>query len=149
MLEPKRAALWDMTLSPRDIESIGLKRRSITVEHNIVFNQDDVNTCDNNAIIYGEVQSEGEKNKVIQTSQLNARDIEASENKEPSDQPTLANNQNLTQAQSHLILSHSHQLMSFNPNPIQIQIHKKKTSSMAMVKGRDLKRAITKPSMKA
>ena len=65
------------------------EKRSITVECNIVLNQDDINTCDNNAIIYGKIQSEGEKNKVIQTSQHNARDIEAPENKEPSDQPTL------------------------------------------------------------
>ena len=31
------------------------EKRSITVERNIIFNQDDINTCDNNAIIYGKV----------------------------------------------------------------------------------------------
>ena len=65
------------------------EKRLITIECNIIFNQDDINTCDNTAIIYGKVQSEGEKIKVIQTSQHNARDVEAPENKNPSDQQTL------------------------------------------------------------
>ena len=73
-----------------DSESKGYRiywpeKRSLTFECNVVFDQDDVNTCDNNAIIYGKVQSEGEKNMVIQTCQHNARDVEAPENKEPSD----------------------------------------------------------------
>ena len=41
-------------------------KRSITIERNVVFNQDDVQNSDETTIIPGDVQSEGEKDKVIQ-----------------------------------------------------------------------------------
>ena len=64
------------------------RKCSITVERNVIFNQDDTNTHDDTAIIYGEVLSEGEKEKVIQNSQNSVKDIENPENKEPEDQQT-------------------------------------------------------------
>ena len=42
------------------------KKRSVTVERNIVFNPEDANSAEDIAIIYGEAQSEGEKQKIIQ-----------------------------------------------------------------------------------
>lgn len=44
------------------------KKRSVSVERNVVFNPEDVDSSDKIAIIPGEAQSEGEKNKVIQAS---------------------------------------------------------------------------------
>ena len=61
-------------------------KRAIMVKQNIVFNHNNVNILDNTAIIHGKVQSEGEKEKVIQSSQNNAGDIEKPENQEPEDQ---------------------------------------------------------------
>jgi Reverse transcriptase (RNA-dependent DNA polymerase) len=64
------------------------EKRSVTVEQNIVFNQDDARTSDDTAIIYGEAQSEGEKDKVIQALQNNNKDLEKPKDKEPEDQQT-------------------------------------------------------------
>ena len=61
-------------------------KRSITVKWNVVFNHDNVNVSDDTAIIHGKVQSEREKEKVIQSSQNDARDVEKPENQEPEDQ---------------------------------------------------------------
>ena len=74
-----------------DSESKGYKiywpgKRSITVEKNIVFNQDDVHTSKETAIIYGETQSEGEINKTIQAPQNNVNEVKKPENEEPNDQ---------------------------------------------------------------
>ena len=49
-----------------DSESKGYRiywpeKRSITVERNVVFNQADINSSDDPAIIYGEAESEGEE----------------------------------------------------------------------------------------
>ena len=41
------------------------KKRSVTVERNVVFNPEDVDSSDEIAVIPGEAQSEGEINKVI------------------------------------------------------------------------------------
>ena len=60
-------------------------KRWITVKRNIVFNQDNIHTSKETAIIYGETQSEGEINKIIQASQNNVK-VEKPENKEPNDQ---------------------------------------------------------------
>jgi hypothetical protein len=54
-----------------DSESKGYRiywpeKRSVTVEWNVIFNQDNAHTSDDTAIIYGEAQSEEEKDKVIQ-----------------------------------------------------------------------------------
>ena len=59
---------------------------SITIERNIVFNQDDATTHNNTAIIYGKVLSEGEKEKVIQNPQNNATNIEQLANEDSEDQ---------------------------------------------------------------
>ena len=39
---------------------------SVTVEHDVIFNQEDVLTKNNHVVIPGDVLSEGEKDKVIQ-----------------------------------------------------------------------------------
>ena len=62
------------------------EKRTISVERNVVFNQDDANSHDDTAIIYGEVLSEGEKEKVIQHPQNNAQNVVQPENKEPDNQ---------------------------------------------------------------
>ena len=59
------------------------EKKSITVEHNIIFNQDNIHSSEETTIIYGEAQPEGESDKVIQAPQNNA---EESENKETDDQ---------------------------------------------------------------
>ena len=53
-----------------DSKSKGFKiywpeKRSMTVEHNIVFNQEDENASNKIAIIHGVTQSEGENEKII------------------------------------------------------------------------------------
>ena len=73
-----------------DSESKGYRiywpgKRLITVERNVVFNQNDVQTSDDTAIIHGEMQSEGERDKVIQPPQNN---VENPENEEPNEQNT-------------------------------------------------------------
>ena len=50
-------------------------KRSITVERNVVFNQDNVHTSEETAITHGETQSEGEINKVIQAPQNNVKEL--------------------------------------------------------------------------
>src|ERR1700678_1727278 len=73
-----------------DSESKGYRiywpeKRSISVERNVVFNQDDTNTHEEIAIIYGEAQSEEEKSKVIQAPQNDVKHDEEPENTEPGD----------------------------------------------------------------
>jgi hypothetical protein len=53
---------------------------SITIEWNIVFNQDDSSISDKTTIIHGETLSEGENEKIIQASQNNAKDVKKPEN---------------------------------------------------------------------
>jgi hypothetical protein len=64
-------------------------KRWVTVEWNVIFNQDDACTSDDTAIIYGKAQSEGEKDKVIQVLQNNDEDLEKPKDEEPEDQQTL------------------------------------------------------------
>ena len=71
-----------------DSESKGYRiywpdKRSITVKQNIVFNHNNVNIPDDTAIIHGKVQSEREKEKVIQSSQNDAGDVKKPENQDP------------------------------------------------------------------
>ena len=63
-------------------------KRTISVEQNVVFNNDNICISDNTAIIHSEAQSEGEKEKVIQASPNNANDINKPENEESEDQQT-------------------------------------------------------------
>ena len=68
-----------------DSESKGYRiywpeKRSISVERNVVFNREDVHTPDDSAIIHGVVQSEGEKEKVIQSPINNAENVKEPEN---------------------------------------------------------------------
>jgi hypothetical protein len=56
-----------------DSESNGYRiywpeKSSISIEKNIVFNQEDTNSSEDVAIIHGKTQSEEEKNKIIYTS---------------------------------------------------------------------------------
>jgi hypothetical protein len=76
-----------------DAESKGYRiywpeKRSITVERNVVFNQNDVLKPEETTIIPGEAQSEGEINKIIQAPQNDAKDPEGPIEKEPDDQQT-------------------------------------------------------------
>lgn len=61
------------------------EKKSISVEHNIVFNQEDTDTSDDTTIISGEAQSEGEKEKIIQAPQNETTNVEP-ENRQPEDQ---------------------------------------------------------------
>ena len=62
------------------------EKRSITVECNVVFNQDDTNVSDQIAIIHGRTQSEGENNKIIQAPLNNNESLKNPENKKSADQ---------------------------------------------------------------
>jgi hypothetical protein len=62
------------------------EKRSITVERNVVFNQDNANASDKLAIINGVAQSEGKNKKIIQAPQNNDKSLEDPENKKPADQ---------------------------------------------------------------
>jgi hypothetical protein len=71
------------------------KKRSVTVERNVVFNPEDVDSSDEIAVIPGEAQSEGEINKVIQASPKTTKVVEEDEEvpeKEPSDHPSTQDN---------------------------------------------------------
>jgi hypothetical protein len=79
-----------------DSESKGYKiywpdKRSISVERNIVFNNDDVQLADDTTIIHAKVQSEGERDKVIQASKNNAKNTEEPKDDNPEDQQTQEN----------------------------------------------------------
>ena len=79
-----------------DSESKGYRiywpgKRSVTVEHNVVFNEDDVRTGDSTISISGGIQSEGEKEseKVIQYPENKAETEQENDDqpvKEPSDE---------------------------------------------------------------
>lgn len=56
-------------------------KHSITVDQNVIFNQEDTNTHNNTAIIH--VLCEGENKKVIQNLQNNVKDVKNPENKKP------------------------------------------------------------------
>ena len=62
-----------------------LEKKSITVERNIIFNQGDTNAS-KIAIIHGEMQSEGEKAKIIQAPQNNVKDQPETETQKSGDQ---------------------------------------------------------------
>jgi hypothetical protein len=64
-------------------------KRSITVERNVVFNKDDVQTSDETAIVHGVVQYEGEKDKIIQHPENNAIDIDKPKEQILGDQQTI------------------------------------------------------------
>ena len=79
-----------MTQNPRDICRIYWpEKRSITVEHNVVFNQDNANASDEIAVIHGMAQSEGENKKIIQAMQNNNESLEDPENEKHADQQHL------------------------------------------------------------
>ena len=61
---------------------------SITIKHNVVFNQNDVQTSEETAVIHSKTQSEGEKDKIIQASQNNFKNTETPNNKEYDPQHT-------------------------------------------------------------
>ena len=63
-----------------------LEKRSITVERNMIFNQDNVCTSEGIAIVYGETQFEGEINKVIQANQNNVKEVKEHVNDETNHQ---------------------------------------------------------------
>ena len=68
-----------------DSESKGYRiywpgKRSITVERNVVFNQDDVHNAENITITSGDALAEGEKDKVIQNPESNVKSVENPEN---------------------------------------------------------------------
>jgi hypothetical protein len=123
------------------------EKRSVTVERNVIFNQDDAHTSDDTAIIYGEAQSEGEKDKVIQALQNNNEDLEKSKDEEPKDQQTSEEELQPHQVRRTLILFRFHQLMNHNPNSTQNNqtiIHPR-VNNMVMDIERSTKRVTTKP----
>ena len=68
-----------------DIESKGYQiywptKRSITVERNVVFNQNNVHTTENLTIIPGDALAEGKRDKNIQSIIQNPKNIEDPEN---------------------------------------------------------------------
>ena len=62
------------------------EKRLITVERNIVFNQDNANVSDEIAITHGRTQSEGEDDKIIQPPPNKDESLENPENKKSADQ---------------------------------------------------------------
>ena len=122
------------------------KKRSITVERNIVFNQADINSSDNLAIIYGEAESKGEKEKIIQSLQNNAEDVNKLENEDSESQEQQWN---LTKAQKPQTPFNSPLPMTFNLN-LNPKLNHTTTSSlqlnsMVMVTEINLRKAHMKP----
>ena len=62
------------------------RKRSVTVKCNVVFNQDNIHTSEESAIIYDKAWSEGEKAKIIQATPNNNEDVEKPENEDITDQ---------------------------------------------------------------
>jgi Reverse transcriptase (RNA-dependent DNA polymerase) len=86
-----------------DSESKGYRiywpeKRSVTIERNVVFNQDDRTTHEDTAIIYGKVLSEGKKEKVIHNPQNNVKNIEKPENDDSKTQQTQEKDSELHQS---------------------------------------------------
>jgi hypothetical protein len=92
------------------------EKRLITVEQNVVFNQDNVNTYNKTAIIYGKVQSEEKKEKVIQTLQNNADNVKTPEDKELDNQSTQQNS-----TKPHLSPKQSNSIPFLSSNKPQFQ----------------------------
>ena len=61
-------------------------KRSVTVECNVVFNQNDIHTSDESTITLDKAQSEGEKAKVIQATPINNKDVNKPKNEDIIDQ---------------------------------------------------------------
>jgi hypothetical protein len=83
-----------------DSESKGYRiywpgKRSVTVERNVVFNQNDVRTPDEHAIIPGDALAEGEKDKIIQHPSDNVENAiktaDKAENDDKPDTQTISN----------------------------------------------------------
>jgi hypothetical protein len=94
------------------------EKRSVTIKQNVVFNQNDSHVSDDMAIIYGEAQSEGEKDKVILASQI----IMISRNLKKRNQTISQQwkmNYNLQKSLSLLILSLFWHSISNQTNQIQ------------------------------
>jgi hypothetical protein len=82
-----------------DSESKGYRiywpnKRSVTVERNVVFNEDDVLTTDDIAIIPSDTLAEGERDKIIQppssnnAKHNNVNEPEPGANSQPESKPT-------------------------------------------------------------
>jgi hypothetical protein len=109
-----------------------------------------MNTLDNTAIIYGEAQSEGEKEKIIQATQNNADNIEKSTDEESNEPQTIESPQTLTWPRKHSTPYLFHPLIHLPPmlNQSQIPIINWQANSMAMARESDLLKAPTKQWIK-
>ena len=77
-----------------DSESKGYRiywpgKRSVTVERNVVFNENDIQTLDEHAIIPGDTLTEGERDKIIQAPSHNAENSTKTVNTENSEKPDI------------------------------------------------------------
>ena len=88
-----------------DLESKGYQiywpgKCSITVEQNVIFNQDNTNTHDDTAIIYGKVLSEGRRKKSSKTLKIMPRTSKTLKIRNLKINKLKKSNQNLTKVPS-------------------------------------------------
>ena len=77
-----------------DSESKGYRiywpqKRSIMIEQNVVFNQDNIPNFNDSAVIQDEAQSEGKRQKITQAPLNNAEETDTPDNEEPDNQKTV------------------------------------------------------------
>ena len=96
-------------------------KRSITVERNVVINQNDVHTTENLTIILGDALAEGERDKYIQSIIQNPENIEDPETQSENEtQPKEKEETNDELDSSNTIPFPSQPVQSDNNNPEQI-----------------------------
>ena len=83
--QAKKGCFIGYNLESKGYQIYWPKKQSIMVKRNVVFNQDDLNSHNNTAIIYGEALSEGDKEKVIQNSQNDVKVVKEPENNDSED----------------------------------------------------------------
>ena len=76
-------------------------KRTVTVERNVVFNENDVCSTENPAIIHGDTLDEGERNKIIQQPPNNAEVAEKSEEENINESQTDENQLETHQKSQH------------------------------------------------
>jgi hypothetical protein len=97
-----------------------LPTRLMTVKCNVVFNQDNTDVSDTTAIIPGNAQSEGEKDKIIQAPQENNTKVDQPKNKpcEDKQHPEKESTPHQSPKSSNPISIPSSDDPTVEPNPI-------------------------------
>ena len=117
-LKPSRSDRGGEFLRSKPVNHQGLKgpkKKSVTVDHNVVFDPDDTDSSKAPAIVLGEAQSEGERDKTIQASQKNV-DVKEID-KEPETEQTRRQSKPENGVETHRTPEPTINIPTFEANP--------------------------------